>query len=65
MAPRSTWTGSIGFGMVSVPVKLYGAVSEQKVTFNQLHAACNARVRQERHCTSCDAVLETDDLVKG
>ncbi len=65
MAPRSTWTGSIGFGMVSVPVRLYGAVSEQKVTFNQLHAGCDARVRQDKHCTQCDALLETADLVKG
>ena len=65
MAPRSIWTGSIGFGMVSVPVKLYGSVDEQTVRFNQLHQGCDAKIKQKRFCTACDAEVDADVLVKG
>ena len=65
MAPRSIWKGSIGFGMVSVPVKLYGSVDEQAVRFNQLHSGCDARVKQDKVCTGCDQKVESADIVKG
>lgn len=65
MAPRSIWTGSIGFGMVSVPVKLYGSVDEQTVRFNQLHQGCDAKIKQRKFCTACDAEVDADVLVKG
>ena len=46
--PRAIWSGSISFGLVSIPVKLFSAVSEQSVRFNQLDGRNNARVRQRR-----------------
>jgi DNA end-binding protein Ku len=45
---RAIWSGAISFGLVSVPVKLYGAVSRKTVRFNQLDAETNSRVRQKR-----------------
>jgi DNA end-binding protein Ku len=38
MAPRSLWTGSISFGLVNVPVRLYSAVSEHRLLFHFVHA---------------------------
>lgn len=65
MATRSLWKGSVGFGMVNIPVKLYGAVQEQKVSFNQLHGACGSRISMPKHCPECDVDVEQADLIKG
>lgn len=46
--PRAIWSGAISFGLVSVPVKLYSAVSRKTVRFNQLDGETNSRVRQKR-----------------
>ena len=45
---RAIWSGAISFGLVSVPVKLYSAVSRKTVRFNQLDSETNSRVRQKR-----------------
>ncbi|MFV0258598.1 MAG: Ku protein [Acidimicrobiales bacterium] len=46
--PRAMWSGAISFGLVSVPVKLFTAVSRKTVRFNQLDAETNSRIRQKR-----------------
>ena len=53
MAPRSIWKGTVGFGLVSVPVKLYGATDAKSIAFKQLHKGCNARIMQTKKCTAC------------
>lgn len=63
--PRSIWTGAISFGLVSVPVKLYSAVSRKTVRFHQLHAADGVRIQQKRVCPADGEEVSFDDLVKG
>ena len=46
--PRAIWSGSISFGLVNIPVKLFNAVSRKSVPFNQIDARSGARVRQKR-----------------
>ena len=46
--PRAIWTGSISFGLVNVPVKLYPAVRQQDVHFNQFEEGTGARIRNKR-----------------
>ncbi len=65
MAERSTWKGSIGFGMVNIPVKLYTATDEQNVSFNQLHRTCGGRITMPRWCEACGTKVETAEIVKG
>ena len=65
MPPRSLGSGTISFGLVSIPVKLYPAASSQAVSFNLLHAKCGNRIRQQRFCPVCNEVVERDGLVKG
>ena len=65
MAIRSVWKGTVGFGMVSIPVKLYGAVEEQAVRFNTLHRECGGRIQMPRWCPNCERRLETTEMVKG
>jgi DNA end-binding protein Ku len=65
MAIRSVWKGMVGFGMVSIPVKLYGAVEEQAVRFNTLHRECGKRIQMPRWCPNCERRLEQAEMVKG
>ena len=50
-APRATWKGHIRVSLVSIPVKLYTAVSSSsRVSFNQLHKGCHKRLKQQMIC---------------
>jgi DNA end-binding protein Ku len=63
--PRSIWTGAISFGLVSVPVKLYSAVSRKTVRFNQLDSDGNVRIQQKRVNPTTGEEVPYDRLVKG
>lgn len=65
MAARATGSGTISFGLVSIPFKLYTAVSPQSVSFNQLHKKCGGRIRQQLYCPVDDEIVQRTDLVKG
>ena len=62
---RAVWTGVISFGMVTVPVKMYGATEERRVAFHQVHAADGARVRQKRVCDVDGEEVAMADLARG
>jgi len=55
----------MGFGMVSVPVKLYSATEEKTVHFNQLHRDCQSRIQVPKWCPTCDRKVEQAEIVKG
>lgn len=66
MAPRSIATGTISFGLVSIPVRLYPASqASATVSFNLLHAKCGSRVKQQYVCPRDGEKVERQDLVKG
>src|SRR5213594_2911709 len=66
MPPHSIGSGTISFGLVSIPIKLYAAASSQGVSFNMLHAKCGTRVRQQYVCpVDNNEVVERSDIVKG
>jgi DNA end-binding protein Ku len=66
MSLKPTGSATISFGLVSIPVNLHSA-SESKaaVSFNMLHDADNARVKQQLVCTKDGEVVERDHIVKG
>jgi DNA end-binding protein Ku len=63
--PRSIWTGAISFGLVTVPVKLYSAVSKKTVRFHQLDSADGVRISQKRVNPVTGDEVPYDRLVKG
>ena len=65
MPPHSIGSGTISFGLVSIPVKMFSAASSAGVSFNMLHAKCGSRIRQQTFCPVCNVVVERNELVKG
>jgi DNA end-binding protein Ku len=65
MPPHSIGSGTISFGLVSIPVRLYTAASSGGVSFNMLHAKCGSRIRQQLFCPVCKETVERNSLVKG
>ena len=65
MPPHSIGTGTISFGLVAIPIKLYPATSSLGVSFNMLHARCGSRVRQQMFCPVDNEVVERSQLVRG
>jgi DNA end-binding protein Ku len=65
MPPHSIGSGTLSFGLVSVPVKMFTAASSASVAFNQLHEKCGGRIKQQILCPTCNEVVERSGLVKG
>jgi DNA end-binding protein Ku len=65
MKPRCSWSGYLKLSLVTVPVRVYNAISTaDKITFNQLHKTCHQRVKQKLVCPVHGEVTR-EDLVKG
>jgi DNA end-binding protein Ku len=62
---RSIWTGAISFGLVTVPVKLYSAVSRKTVRFHQLNGKTGVRIQQKRVDPTTGDEVPYEDIVKG
>jgi DNA end-binding protein Ku len=65
MAPRSIWNGTVTFGMVNVPIKLYSATESKSVSFHEVHLKDGARVEHRRICPKDGDEIDADDIVKG
>src|SRR5256885_2341932 len=65
MPPHSIGSGTISFGLVSIPVKMFTAASSEAVSFNQIHPKCGGRIKQQLLCPTCHEVVERNTLVKG
>jgi DNA end-binding protein Ku len=65
MPPHSIGSGTISFGLVSIPVKMFSAAGSGGIAFNQIHQKCGGRIRQQIICPTCNEVVERTALVKG
>ena len=62
---RSIWKGSITFGLVNVPVKLYSATEDHDVGLHQVHDADGGRIRYQRKCEVCGKVVDYQHIDKA
>src|SRR5246500_4944292 len=62
---RSIWKGSLSFGLVNVPVKVYSATEDHDVKFHQVHAKDNGRIRYKRVCEVCGEVVDYRDIARA
>ena len=65
MAAHAIASGTISFGLVSVPVKLYAATKSKSVSFNLLHGKDKSRLKQQYVCATCGEIVERGAMVKG
>jgi len=63
--PTAIWTGSISFGLVTVPVRLVSATRSRDVRFHQLEAETGARIRYRRVSEKTGEEVPNDQIVKG
>jgi DNA end-binding protein Ku len=63
--PRAIWTGSISFGLVNVPVKLYPAVRQNDIHFSQFEEGTGAKIRYKRVSDKTGEEVPWEKIVKG
>jgi DNA end-binding protein Ku len=61
----SVWKGSISFGLVSVPIKLFAAARYSHISFHEVHRECGHRVHQQLYCPYDEKVVPRDEIVMG
>jgi DNA end-binding protein Ku len=62
---RAIWTGAISFGLVTVPVRLYTAISSHRPTFHQFKRGTGQRIRNRRVTEDTGEEVDYDNIVKG
>lgn len=62
---RAIWNGSISFGLVNVPVKLYGATEDHDISFRQVHDKDGGRIHYDRRCEACGEKVEFKHIQKA
>jgi DNA end-binding protein Ku len=65
MPPRAIWSGSISFGLVNVPVRMYSAISETDLRFHLIHEPDGGRIGYQKICKKEDEPVPDDEIVKG
>jgi DNA end-binding protein Ku len=63
--PRALWTGSISFGLVSAPVRMYAAVDEHNLDFHLVHVKDGSRIGYRKWCKLEDAPVPDDEVAKA
>jgi DNA end-binding protein Ku len=59
------WKGSITFGLVSIPIRLYAAARSRRIAMHQLHNKCHTRLKQPLFCPTCNRFVERSEIVRG
>src|SRR4029079_19730031 len=62
---RAIWKGSINFGLVYIPVSVYPATKEEKISFRQLRATDLSPIRYKKVAEADQKEVSADQIVKG
>ncbi len=63
--PHAVWTGGLSFGLVNLPVRVVSAVSQDRLSFRQLHEDDKQPIKQKRWCPKHDEEVPYEDIVRG
>jgi DNA end-binding protein Ku len=61
----ATWRGSLSFGLLTIPIRMYPAARRQRTYLHQLHNKCHTRLKQPLFCPTCNRIVNRDEVVKG
>ena len=62
---RSIWKGAVAFGLVNVPVKVYGATEDHDIALHQVHDKDGGRIKYQRRCEICGKIVEFANIDKA
>jgi DNA end-binding protein Ku len=63
--PSSVWKGSITFGLLTIPIRMYTAARSERTYLHQIHKKCHSRVKQPLFCPVCNRQVDRSEIVKG
>ena len=62
---HTMWKGSISFGLVNIPVKMFAATEDKDIRFKYIHKECKTPIKYEKRCPACDKTINQEDIVRG
>jgi len=62
---HTMWKGSISFGLVNIPIKMFAATEDKDVRFKYLHRECRTPIKYEKTCPTCNKEISYEDIVRG
>lgn len=62
---HTMWKGSISFGLVNIPVKMFAATEDKDIKFRYIHKTCSTPVKYEKVCPACDKEIQPDEIATG
>jgi DNA end-binding protein Ku len=65
LSVHSIWNGSISFGLVNIPVKMFAATEDKSIKFHFLHRDCHTPVTYQKFCPHCGVEVKQEELVRG
>ena len=65
MAARAIASGTISFGLVAIPIKVYAASKTRSIRFSMLHETDKSRLKQQYTCAACDEIVPRGETIKG
>ena len=61
----SVWTGSISFGLLTIPVRLYPAARGERLNLHKIHSVCHTRLRQPLYCPTEKRLVDRSEVIRG
>jgi hypothetical protein len=62
---HTVWKGSISFGLVNIPVKMFTATEDKDIRFKYIHKECHTPVKYKKMCPACNKEVQPEDIVRG
>ena len=62
---HSVWKGSLSFGLLTIPIRLFTAARSERMNLHQIHQECKTRLRQPLYCPTCERNVERSEVIKG
>lgn len=62
---HTVWKGSISFGLVNIPVKMFTATEDKDIRFKYIHKECHTPVKYKKTCPYCNKDVQPEDIVRG
>ncbi len=62
---HTMWKGSISFGLVNIPIRMFAATEDKDIRFKYIHKECKTPIKYEKKCPTCNKEISQNDIVRG